>query len=87
VFKALQLIHPQAFAALLRFGKVFALGTGFLLADGLVTLLTSNALGLAPTFQSIVMLAVVPLLTAAEKWLNWVQTQPYGVVQQGINAK
>jgi hypothetical protein len=87
VFKALSLVNPKAYAALLRFAKSFALGAAFLAVDGAVTLLSSNALGIAPTYQSLVMAIAVPLLLAGEKWITWAQSQPYGVVQQGINAK
>jgi hypothetical protein len=69
------MLSPKAQASLLRFVKVTVIGFVFLTADGAITFLTGNSLGLAPTYQSLVMVLAVPALTAAEKWATWQKSQ------------
>jgi hypothetical protein len=70
------ILTARAESALLRWAKVMILSAGFLLADGAVTFLSGNALGLAPVYQSLVMALVVPMLVGIEKWASWEKTQP-----------
>jgi hypothetical protein len=78
-------LNPKAVAALARFVKVLLLGSALLAVNGALTMVTANALDLAPNYQSFVMLVGVPILAAAQKWLTWETTQPYSTYQQGIH--
>lgn len=68
-------VTPKSQAAIVRFAKIAGLGAAVLWIDGLVTLATGNVLGLAPTYQSLVMAFAIPALAAAEKWASWQEAQ------------
>lgn len=69
-------LTPKGRSSLLRFLKVTACGVVVLVADAAVTFATGNSLGLAPTYQSIVMALGVPALAGVEKWATWQEAQP-----------
>ena len=69
-------LSPRVSAALLRLGKGVAFGTLVLAIDAVVTLLTSNALGLAPGASTLLVAYAVPALLGAEKWASWQRAQP-----------
>lgn len=69
-------LTPKGRASLLRFAKMTILSAIVLTVDGAITLLTGNVLGLAPTYQSIVMAFAIPALAGGEKWANWQEAQP-----------